>query len=128
MADFCNICTTTYFYEEIEQDNISDTPQMDFKVLDSDININKLFDEYIKTDMENFLSNEFYGLNVSGICEHCGLSRLTIKKENDIIYLVAWCYKYSKEKNTGKYKIAIINEDNELNYQIDEINKYFNEH
>lgn len=127
MADFCNICTTQMASGDLESDNIGDI-LMNYRLLcGGDINIDKLFDEHIKNDMENFLSNELYGLNVGGICEHCGLSRLTVKKENDILYLVAWCWKNSKENNTGKYNIAIINEKNELEYQENELVKYYEE-
>jgi hypothetical protein len=90
-------------------------------------NIDKLFDEYIKNDMENFLSSELYALTIGGICEHCGLMRLSIKKEDGFLYLIAWCYKNSKENSTGKYKIAIINQNNELEYQEDELVKYYEE-
>lgn len=125
MADFCNICTLQMANGNLESEDIGDI-LMNYRLLSGgDININKLFDEHIKNDMINFLSNELYGLNVSGICEHCGLSRLSVKKENDIIYLVAWCYKNSKENNTGMYKIGIINENNELEYQEDELVKYY---
>jgi len=127
MADFCNICTAQMASGDLESDNIGDI-LMNYRLLSGgDINIDKLFDEHIKNDMENFLSNELYALNVGGVCEHCGLMRLSVKKENDILYLVAWCYKNSKENNTGKYNIAIINENNELEYQENELGKYYEE-
>lgn len=127
MADFCNICTAQMASGDLESDNIGDI-LMNYRLLaGGDININKLFDEHIKNDIDNFLSNELYGLNVGGICEHCGLMKLTVKKENDILYLVAWCWKDSKENNTGKYNIAIINENNELEYQENELEKYYEE-
>jgi aspartate 1-decarboxylase len=127
MADFCNICTTQIASGNFESENIGDI-LMNYRLLSGgDINIDKLFDEHIKNNMENFLSDEFYGMNLGGICEHCGLSRLTVKKEDDVLYLVAWCYKNSKENNTAKYKIAIINQNNELEYQEDELVKYYEE-
>lgn len=127
MADFCNICTAQMASGYLESDNIGDI-LMNYRLLSGgDINIDKLFDEHIKNDMENFLSNELYALNVGGICEHCGLMNLSVKKENDILYLVAWCWKDSEENNTAKYNIAIINENNELEYQENELAKYYEE-
>ena len=127
MADFCNICTEQMASGDLESDNIGDIVMNHRLLSGGDINIGKLYDEYIKKDMENFISNELYGLNVGGICEHCGLVRLTVKKEDDTTYLIAWCWKELKENNTGKYKIAIINENNELEYQEDELVRYYEE-
>jgi len=127
MADFCSICTVQMASGDLKSNNIGDV-LMNYRLLSGgDININKLFDEDIKNDMVNFLSNELYCLSPGGICEHCGLVRLSVKKEAGVLYLVAWCWKESKENNTGKYKIAIINKDNELEYQEDELEKYYNE-
>ena len=76
--------------------------------------------------MDAFLENENYGLNVSGICEHCGLTRLTIKKADDVIYLVAWCYKSNLPNNTGQYRISII-EDGKLQGVESEMKRLYNE-
>ncbi|MBU1012048.1 MAG: hypothetical protein KKG99_03525 [Bacteroidetes bacterium] len=128
MADYCNICTSQLLYRDLESTDVHDVMK-DYRLLSgSDININEIFNKAIKPEMEDFLSNENLVLEIGGICEYCGLVRLSVEKKNDIIYLVAWCFKYDENKNDrlGKYYIAIIN-NNELDYQENEIIKYYEE-
>jgi hypothetical protein len=112
---------------DLESNNIGDII-VNYRLLSgADIDIDDIFDKHMKPNINELLKNEFYGINVGGICEHCGLMSLSLKKKDDKIYLIAWCWKSTKENNTGKYKIAIINDNNELDYQYNEVEKYYNE-
>ena len=77
----------------------------------------------MKDKVDELISNESLGLNVGGICEHCGLVRLSIRKDDDNLYLVARCWKDDEFK---KYDIAVVN-DGKLEYQVDELIKYYEE-
>lgn len=123
MADFCNICISQLANGDFNSEDIGDI-LLNYRLLTGgDINITEIFDKYIKDNINNYLSDETYAIRVGGICEHCGLVLLSVKKDNDILYLVAWCL---DKNDRHKYKIAIINDKNELEYQPEEIIKLYN--
>lgn len=123
MADFCSICISQLANGILDSKEIGDILLNYRLLIGGDINIDELFNEHIKNNMNNFLSDENYGIRVGGVCEHCGLVVLSVKKVDDILYLIAWCL---VENQINKYKIAIINRENELEYQPEELIKYYN--
>ena len=117
MADFCNICLSKQHPQEnIEYSNI----------LIGDININKLYHENIKPATDKLLNDTDLFLKGFGLCESCGIVRLTLSKEEDKVYLLATCWKDDNNPNP-KYKLAEVIND-ELIYIEEEINRYFTEH
>ncbi len=123
MADFCNICTLMSA-GQLADGKLTNEAVRKILLFGGDININKLFDQYIKNDLEDYSTNSELRLRVGGICEDCGLLRLGVEKENDVIYLVACCHNTSNENNAGKYRIAVIN-NGELEYQVSEVERYY---
>ena len=123
MADFCSICVS-FLYEKEFKSEIGDVLFFERILSGGDIDIEGIYLDEIKPKIEEYLANEFCGLNIGGVCEHCGLVRLSIKKEDDVTYLVALCY---KNNNTGKYKIAVVKDDGQLVFQEEEVRKLYNE-
>jgi hypothetical protein len=127
MADFCSICCA-YMYNPNENDNVGNI-LMNYRVLQGgDISIERIFLKYILNDLNTYINDENIGINVGGICEHCGLVRLSVKKEvvdnKQTLYLIAWCYA-GDDKPLKDYRIATIS-SNELQYDEDVLQKYYN--
>jgi len=116
MSDFCGICLTL-----IEKEPISNNI---FK--GGDIDIEGLYKSHILPHLDVLLNDESLALGVGGICEHCGLIQLSIKKEDNILFLISRCVK-QRYDNIREYKIAIIEKDNELWYNENEIKRLYND-
>jgi hypothetical protein len=129
MADFCNICTAfMYNPDDANSDNIGSI-LMNYRVLQGgDISIDRIFLKYMLPDLNTYINDENICISVDGICEHCGLVRLSVKKEvvddKQTLYLIAWCYS-SDDKPLKDYKIATIS-NNELQYDEEVLLKYYN--
>lgn len=85
------------------------------------VNIKHLFNEHFAPDIDSFLEGEENGVNVGGLCENCGLVRLSIKRESGQTYLIAHCW--GKDNDVKPHKIAVVEDGTELHYIDSEIEK-----
>ncbi len=122
MADFCGPCIVLIDCAStdelvIYQDNI---------LIGGDIDIQNVFEKYILPNIEDFLKNKNWANNVGGICEHCGLLRLSIENSSDM-KLIAHCYKNKNKESPVEYKIASIDFNYKLIPNMEEIVRMYNE-